>query len=290
MKVWLNGRIVATDDAKVSAFDAGFQHGVGLFETLRVTGGEPLDLEKHLARLAGSAADLRLSTSMDVEPLGGAIRATLEANELTEARVRITLSGGDLNMLSVPGERHDPTLLIVAQPPTIYPKELFETGVMISVAEGRLSRADRFAGHKTLWYWPRLFELQRAAAVGAAESVWFTTRNILASGCVSNVFMVEGKTLVTPPARGEALEGQPVLPGIVRSWVFEKSESAGQKVERSEIDINRLLAANEVFLTNSSWGVMPVVKLEDSTIGAGVPGPVAAGLINAWTERLAGLG
>ena len=286
--VWLNGQLLSVDEAKISAFDAGFQHSVGIFETMRVTGGEPLDLEKHLARMAGSAADLRLSSSMDVEPLGGAIQATIVANELTEARVRVTLSGGDLNMLAEPGKTHDPTLLIVAQPPTIYPQEFFEKGVSVTVSEGRVSRADRFAGHKTLWYWPRLFELQRAATVGASESLWFTTRNILASGSVSNVFLVEGDTIVTPPARGESLDGQPVLPGIVRSWVLESAEAAGRTVERSEIDIERLLAAEEIFLTNSSWGVMPVVKIEDSTIGAGEPGTVTQEFIKLWSARLSG--
>ena len=288
MVVWLNGALVSVDDAKISAFDAGFQHGVGLFETLRVSGGEVLDLEPHLQRLAGSAADLRLSASMDIEALGEAIQAAIAANDLADARVRVSLSGGDLNMLQAPGERHDPTLMIVVQPPTVYPADLFEKGVTVTVAEGRVSRADRFGGHKTLWYWPRLFELQRAAAIGASESLWFTTRNILASGSVSNVLIVEGDTIVTPPARGESLDGQPVLPGIVRRWVLDTAEAAGRAVVRSEIDIKRLLGAQEVFVTNSSWGVMPIAKIEDSTIGAGEPGPVTKEFIAAWAARLSG--
>lgn len=287
--VWLNGEFIAIDEAKVSAFDAGFQHGVGVFETMRAAGGRVIDLEKHLARMAESVRVLGLSERMQVEPLAEAVTQTLQRNEQDEARIRVTVTGGDLNMLRSERSAHDPTILLTVQPPTEYPDELFEKGVTVGVAEGRANPADPFAGHKTIWYWPRLRELQVAAGKGASEALWFTTRNHLASGCVSNVMIVHEGVLVTPPARGEETEGaapSAVLPGVVRGNVLEWAAQEGLQVERSEIDVERLLKASEVFLTNSSWGVLPVVNIEQSPIGNGELGEFTRTAISHWRTRL----
>jgi len=283
--VWLNGEFVAIDEAQVSAFDAGFQHGVGVFETMRAAGGRVIDLEKHLARMAESVRTLGLSERMQVEPLAEAVNQTLQRNEQDDARIRVMVTGGDLNMLRGEGSSHDPTILVTAQPPTQYPDALFQAGVTVSVAEGRANPADPFAGHKTLWYWPRLRELQVAAGKGASEALWFTTRNHLASGCVSNVLIVRNGVLSTPPARGEEQEGDApsaVLPGIVRDNVLAWAAEEGLQVERTQIDVQQLLEADEVLLSNSSWGVLPVVRVEQSPIGEGTPGAFTATAMARW--------
>ena len=221
--VWLNGEFVAIDEAKVSAFDAGFQHGVGVFETMRAAGGRVIDLDLHLSRMAASVKALGLSERMQVEPLADAVTQALHRNEKEDARIRVTVTGGDLNMLHGQSSSHDPTILVTVQPPTDYPDQLFEKGVTVAIAEGRANPADPFAGHKTVWYWPRLRELQIAATKGASEALWFTTRNNLASGSVSNVMIVHEGVLVTPLARGEEAQGavpSAVMPGIVRGNVI----------------------------------------------------------------------
>lgn len=292
MNVWLNGEFIEIDAAKVSAFDAGFQHGVGVFETMRAAKGRVLDLDDHLQRMSDSAKALRLSERMRLEPLAEAVVQTLKRSGLEDARIRVTVSGGDLNLLREGGASQDPTILIVVQPPTQYPNELYEKGVTVTVCETRVNPTDEFSGHKTLWYWPRLLELQRAAAQGASESLWFDLRNMVGCGCVSNVLIVEGDKLVAPRARGEEpAEGDPrpsgVLPGIVRSNVLEWASQEGLEVLREDVDASRLLQANEVMLTNSGWGIMPVVAVEDNTISGGIPGEFTMKVIERWRERLA---
>ena len=169
MDVWLNGNFVSSDEAKVSAFDAGFQHGVGIFETMRASRGRVIDLFPHLERMAASAQVLGLSEQMLVEPLGEAVLATLSRSEMEDARIRVTVTGGDLNLLREGGAAQDPTILIVAQPVTPYPDELFEKGTTVTIADSRANPLDPFVGHKTLWYWPRLMELQKAAGKGKAK-------------------------------------------------------------------------------------------------------------------------
>ncbi|MDG2021984.1 MAG: aminotransferase class IV [Phycisphaerales bacterium] len=284
--VWLNGKLEKLEDARVSAFDAGFQHAVGLFETMMARGSRVVHLNQHLDRLEESLRETRLSDRLKAGPLADAIHATVAAAELETARVRLTISGGDLNLLHGGGNGHEPTILIVAQPATAYPDELYDKGIRATVADSRANPLDRFAAHKTLAYWPRLAELQSAAAKNASEALWFTVSNHLAGGCVSNVILVKDGEFITPLARGEEPEGglpSPVLPGVVRAEVLGWAAGEGRLVERKMVDINAVLEADEVLLTNSSWGVLPVTGVEREQIGDGTPGPVARSL-RAWWQ------
>ena len=300
--VFLNGELLDRDDARVSAFDAGLQHGVGLFETMDATGpgGEGADagavsvrrIDEHLDRLSASAAELGLSEDVRTGPLADAVRLVVAKSGLTRARVRLTLTGGDLNLLQSTGRSgHTPTVLIQAQPATPYPDEMFERGVGVTIGDARANPLDPTSGHKTLNYWWRLRELQRAAAKGAGEAIVFQVTNHVCGGCVSNLFAVKDGTLVTPIARGEesSEEGKvampsPVLPGITRAEIIESASARGIGCGRRMLSIDDVLDADEVFLTNSSWGVLPVVRVEAEAIGGGSVGEVTRSLREAWVD------
>ena len=289
--VFVDGVMLTRQEAKVSAFDASVQHGVGLFETMHAfstaDGVVVEDLDEHMDRLQASAAQLGLSDDLKTGALGEAVVETVRRARYKNTRVRLTVTGGDLNMLqsgAVGGSGgHRPTVLIQAQPATAYPDEMFENGVMATIAEARANPLDPTAGHKTLNYWWRLRELQAAAGKGAGESIVLQVSNHLCGGCVSNLFVVSDGKLITPIARGEesgeahALPS-PVLPGITRARVLEQAKKMGVPVEVRMMSIDDLLDADEVFLTNSSWKVLPVVKVEAEVIGSGEPGVVTLGL------------
>lgn len=319
--VFVNGKFYGGEgdlpisEARVSVFDAGFQHSVGLFETM-VGGSEVrgiegaaahgevqeswvLHLDEHLERLAGSARALGLSEQLRAAALGEAVLATVGRAGLKRARVRVTVTAGNLSMLGGAragagggGAELDPTVLIVAQPVTEYPAAMFERGVLLSLAGSRANPLDPCEGHKTLNYWRRLRDLQAAAAKGAGEALVLSVTGHVCGGCVSNVFVVKGSELVTPLARGEedggeekhkgVSVGSPVLPGVTRQWVMEKAEMWGMKVVKRLVTVQELIDAEEVFVTNSSWGVLPVVQVEANRIGAGVPGRYATDLRDAW--------
>ncbi|MEE2973386.1 MAG: aminotransferase class IV, partial [Planctomycetota bacterium] len=144
------------------------------------------------------------------------------------------------------------------------------------------------AGHKTLDYWSRLSELQAAAGKGASEALWFMVSNHLAGGCVSNAILVKDGEFITPIARGEEPDGglpSPVLPGVVREEALGWAAAEGRLVRRRMIGIEDILQADEVLLTNSSWGVLPVTGLEQESIGGGEPGPVATALRDWWEAQ-----
>jgi branched-chain amino acid aminotransferase len=326
--VWLNGKFVSMRDAKVSAFDAGFTHAVGVFETLlggngaASPEGQPapgsnagpwaISLTEHMERLRDSAAELGLAEHVNTAALADAVLEAIEESSLPRARVRLTFSGGDLNMLGRSWDKAknapdnpndadtakqqaastgvDPTVLIVVQEATAYPAEMYERGVAVTIADMRANPLDPLAGHKTLNYWGRLRELRAAGTKGAAEALVMQVTNHLSGGCVSNALIVRGDTIITPIARGEedaATLPSPVLPGIVRAWALEWANDRGIVVDRRLVTIEDLLGADEVMLTNSSWGVLPVVKIEREAVADAVPGRMALELRRAWEEKIA---
>ena len=307
-EAFLNGRFVPEADARVSAFDAGLLHGVGLFETMiarrTADGPEVRALDAHLNRLVASAQQTGLSVTLRAGALAEAVLQTVERAAPERVRVRVTVTGGDLNLLTrtAPGPRPavDPTVLITAQAATEYPADMFVRGVGVTIADTRANPLDPLAGHKTLNYWGRLRALQDAAGKRAGESIVLQGSNHLAGACVSNVLLVRGGALLTPIARGEegprdsespregATPGvflpSPVLPGVTRAEVIDLASGLGLACTRRMLSIGDLLGADEVFLTNSSWGVLPVVKVEREAIGDGVVGPISMRLREKWLE------
>ena len=290
MDVYLNGQFVAADEARIRADDAGLLHGVGLFETMAAYHGRVFRLEAHLARLAESARSLGLTPQLETQPLAEAVRRTVAHNGLERARIRLTLTAGALSLLrGGDGPRPEPTLLIAPSEPTAYDPQYFEQGIMSLVAPPAANPFDQLAGHKTLAYWGRLRTLRQAAAAGAGEAIWLSVTHHLASGAVSNVFLVKDGSLHTPIARGEeepeALAA-PVLPGITRAAVIELAEARQVPVRRRMLSVEDLLEADEVFLTNSSWHVLPVTKVEKREIGDGKVGAVTRMLREALLETI----
>ena len=297
MQVYLDGKFIALEDARLSVHDAAVQHGVGLFETMRAWNGTVFRLDAHMQRLCSSAVELGLAERLEPEPLVEVVRKTLDANELGDARVRLTVTGGDMSLLSSrPGGEggrqrgQQASIVVVPAEPTVYPDEFFTAGVTVVIADPKANPFDPTAGHKTLNYWVRLQTLARAAAVQAGEALWFTVVNQLYGGAVSNAFLVKDEQIITPIARGEESEGDlpsPVLPGITRAAVIEIAEQMNLPVHRRVLSINDVLEADEIMLTNSSWLVLPVVQVEREKIGEGEPGPITQRLREALLMAVA---
>ncbi|MEO0474649.1 MAG: aminotransferase class IV [Planctomycetota bacterium] len=288
MKTYLNGQMLDESQALVSAQDAGFQHAVGLFETMFAHNGSVFRLDRHLARLKRSAAELGLAAEMDTAPLADAVKQTLAENQLEQARLRLTVTAGTLSMLrSEDGEsamQIRQTVCVQAQEPTAFAPGYFDQGVRVRLYGQGANPFDITAGHKTLNYWARLRSLRQAAAGDCAEAIWLSVTNHLASGAVSNLFLIKDGELYTPIARGEekpeALPA-PVLPGITREAVVELAESQGITVHKQMLSVEDLLEADEVFLTNSNWKVLPVVAVEQKTIADGKVGSITQSLREA---------
>ena len=163
--------------------------------------------------------------------------------------------------------------------------------------EQKLNPYDPAAGHKTLNYFSRLAALREANRRGAGEALWFSVHNYLESGSITNVFVVKDGVLATPPTADDLHDAAVaskvpyprscVLPGVTRSVVLELARETGIETRVGSIDVNQLLAADEVFLTNSVMGVMPVCRLERKAVGNDRPGPVTRKLADSYADLAA---
>ena len=273
-KIFINGEILEGADAKVSASDSSFLYGIGLFETMRADGGEVFGLDDHLDRLFASAEKLHIKSDYDREYVTDAIYKTLKANSLTDARLRLTLTNGPA------GDEGKSTLLISATEFTPYPPEFYEKGVTVILSDIKQNPTDPNCGHKTTSYSARMAALGTAHQKRATEAIWFTTDNRLAEGCVSNVFLVKGSVVLTPPVE------TPVLGGVMRKTICEIAKQKGIEVVEKDLFIADLLGADEVFLTNVVMGALPVVAVEAHTVGDGKVGTVTKKLIAALEKIL----
>jgi branched-chain amino acid aminotransferase len=296
-QVWLNGSLVDESEAAVSIRDTGLLHAAGVFTTMRSYGGRVFRLGDHLRRLRDSCEALFVPLQYKDDVLPRAAEEVLQRNELQAARLRLTVTRGTAMQDPLHGLRVEPTVFLTASPFEPYPEEYYQRGMtVVLLDEQKLNPYDLQAGHKTLNYFSRLAALREANRRGAGEALWFNVHNYLQSGSISNVFVVKSGVLLTPPtaadlrdpavAAATAYPKAAVLPGVTRGVVIDLAKAAGIEVRTTSIDVNALLDADEVFLTNSVMGVMPVCRIERKPIGRDEPGAVTRGLAEAYAAEV----
>lgn len=256
--VWLNGEMVGPEDAVVSVFDHGFTVGDGVFETLKVVGGRPFAVRRHVERLHRSAQGLGIDVPLTDASLRRVVEEVVAAAGLELARLRITLTAGVTPLGSGRGGG-EPTLVVAAGPLT--PWEADTTAV--SVPWPRNDRSP-VAGVKTTSYAENVVALAEARKVGATEAILPNTRGNLCEGTGSNVFVVLGGQLVTPPLMAGCLAG------VTRALVLELLLDA----DEDDLPFAALAEADEVLLTSTTRDVQPLRQLDGRAL-PGVDGPVA---------------
>ncbi len=274
-KIFLNNKLVNIDEAGISVGDSGFLYGAGLFETMRAYNGIVFRLDDHLNRLLASAKALFIEHSYNKEYLKEAVYKVLEVNNLTDARIRLTLSAGAIPQAQA---KPNPTLLVTATKLQPYPAEYYKKGVLVVLCPTRQNTSDPACGHKTTSYLSRMLALKQAHEKMAAEALWFTIDGQLAEGCVSNVFLVKDSKLFTPRTN------TPVLPGIARKTVCELAIANKIALIEKDLTIDDLLGADEVFITNVIMQVMPVVGIEKHNVSEGKPGAIAKKIQGHYDE------
>ena len=270
----LGGDLVAEDEARVPAL-GGVLYGYGLFETMRAYGGRPFQLDAHYERLLDGARTLGLDVPFDTAALRRAVDGVLARNFLNgvDASVRLTLEGGP-----PPDGATTATArwFVSARALTQYPEALYERGAAASVAGVRRNETSPLCRLKTLNYLDNLLARRTALARGADEAILLNTRGMVAEGSASNVFIVRGRQLSTPPVEAGA------LPGIARRTVLDLAPALGLEPMEATFGLAELREAAEAFLTNSLIEVLPLTQLDGRPIGSGRPGPGAQQLRLAY--------
>jgi branched-chain amino acid aminotransferase len=287
--IWLNGNFIDESTASIPVRDTGLLHAAGVFTTLRADNSRVFRLAQHLQRLRESCNAMLIPLTLNDETLSSAVTELLKRNELDDARIRITVTRGQATNHPTDGLRLEPNVFISAAHLELYPQEFYERGMTVMLLdEQKLNPYDIQAGHKTLNYVSRLFAIREANRRGAGEALWFNVHNYLQSGSISNVFLVKSGRLITPPTPEEMRDKtlrdampyakSAVLPGVTRGAILELARSSGMDVQLGAIDVNQLLEADEIFLSNSIMRIMPVCRIERQPISAERPGEVTLDL------------
>jgi branched-chain amino acid aminotransferase len=266
MRAWVNGRIL--DDPKAPAVpvnDHGFTVGDGVFEAVKVVGGRPFALTRHLRRLARSAAGLGLPT-LDDARVRRAVAAVLDGADFDLARVRITYTGGVAPLGSARGGSQ-PTLVVVAD--VLTPSD---TAASVVTVPWPRNEHGALAGLKTTSYAENVIALSYAKDRGAGEAVFANTAGNLCEGTGSNVFYVVDGQVRTPTLASGCLAG------ISRALLIEWYD-----VREVDEPVDVLHTAQEVFLVSTTRDVQPVHRCDDRELPA--PGPVTDDCRAVWSMR-----
>lgn len=281
--VYLNGSLVPRSQARVSAFDHGFLYGYGLFETMRAYHGQIFRLDRHLQRLMDSAGILGMAAGLADIDLGGACADTLAANKLDDARLRLTVSRGEVS--SFPGVSNDttPTVLVAATPYSPPPPTVYAQGYTAGIASLRRQSRSVLSEIKSTSYLLSVLAKMDAERDGLDETLLLNERGLVAEGSTSNLFFVRGSVLVTPPVASG------ILPGITRGVVIELARALAIGIKEVDIKPDDIKHFGEAFLTNSVLEIMPLVGIrktggETLTVGSGQPGKVTRRLMDAYGE------
>lgn len=283
--VYLNGSLIPRSQARVSVFDHGFLYGYGLFETMRAYHGTIFLLERHLKRLLNSAAVIGLSSELAEIDLGKACTDTLMANGLQDARLRLTVSRGEVDSFSGSGTSVAPTVLVTARSYQALPAQIYNRGFRVGASSFRRYSQSPLSRLKSANYLLNVLARKEAEAAGLDESLLLNERGLITEGSISNVFFVAHSGLVTPPVESG------ILPGITREVVMELADALGINVTEGEVRLEDLGQFDEAFLTNSVMEIMPLVEVRDNageviTIGSGRPGKITRRLMAAYREMV----
>lgn len=266
--VWLNGALVAAEAASISPFDHGLLTGDGVFETLQVVRATPFALSRHLERLARSAAGLGLSCPPPAV-LRQAIAEVLGANRLDAGRLRVTVTGGPSPLGSDRG-RAGPTVIVACAPQHPWP-----AATDVVVAPWPRNERSPLVGCKSISYAENVVALAYARERGAGEALFANLAGNLCEGTGTNVFVVTGGRLVTPPLSAGC------LPGVTRALIVELVE-----VEETDVAVGAVAEVDEAFVTSSTRDVQPVRAVDGRPL-ATCPGPLTSAAAAALSALMA---
>ena len=282
MKVWLDGELVDAEDAKLSVYDHGTLYGDGVFEGIRIYGAKIFQCQAHVDRLYGSAKAIRLAIPYTKQEIVDAMYATLRANGLTDGYIRLVVTRGAGTLGISPFKCPEPTVYVIADQIALYPEEMYENGMAVIIAKTiRTSVRMLNPGVKTLNYLNNIMAKIEAVDAGVAEAIMLNDQGNVAECTGDNLFIVEGGQVVTSPLSAG------ILPGITRGVVLRLAGAAGVPAAEEDISAERLLAADECFLTGTAAEVISVTKIDETRIGDGKAGPITRKLLAAFREYIA---
>jgi branched-chain amino acid aminotransferase len=254
---YVDGEYLPADKAKIPVDDLAIVRGIGVFDLLRTYNGKPYFLKEHVQRLYHSARKINLVIPWSPEKIGRVVLETLNRNNLDEANARIIITGGSSPDFMTP--KGKPRLIVIVTPLPRQPQWWLTKGVkVITIAVKR-----DLPGAKSINYLPAALALSKAKDQDAIESIYLDDSGLALEGTTSNLFVFINARLITP--------GSGILSGITRKVVLAIAQDH-YPIEIRDLPKDELMSAQEVFITGTNKGLVPVVCIDDTIIGDGRPG------------------
>lgn len=263
----------------ISAFNSSFLYGVGLFESFRADGDKVPFLREHLARLIASAQSLEIPIP-DKRPLMTLVAALLEQPRTPSTYVKLLLSEDRNEMRLRTTTTARPLVVGYAEPLSPYPPSLYKRGVKVAIIRSVYNDSPPLCHHKTSNYLSKILGRKEATRQGAWEGILVTPGGKVSEGCTSNVFWVKQGTLHTVPVRTGC------LPGITRAVITQLARKAKIPFQEKDILPEELMAVDEIILSNSLAGIIPVTVIGHKPIGRGRPGPIFNQLTQLYERHI----
>ena len=279
LKIYLNGKLVAKEDAKVSVFDHGLLYGDGAFEGIRAYSGVVFKLEEHIERLYETCHTMLIDVGMTKKEMIAAVVQTLNANGLRDGYIRLVVTRGDGDLGLDPRKcKGIPNIIIIADKITLYPQALYKNGLTIVTVPTVRNHPEAINPQlKSLNYLNNIMAKIEANNALVPEAIMLDGSGYVAECTGDNIFMVKKGVLKTPQ--------QGRLRGVTRDAVMAlAAEDLKLDVQETFITRHELFNADEVFLTGTAAELIPVVKIDGRVIGTGKPGPVTAKLLKLFHE------
>jgi branched-chain amino acid aminotransferase len=278
----VNGRISDERDAVISVFDHGFLYGEGIYETLRTYNNRPFLYDRHMRRLRNSAAMMALEIPFSDDQLASQIRDTTAAANLdgAEAYIRVLVTRGVGELTYDIKATPTPSVVIIVKPLVEPSEETYEEGVkvaLVDVVRNHPASVNPMIKSNNLLN--QALAGQEAIRRGAFEGVMRNYRGELTECTTANLFVVRDGVALTPPLESG------LLPGITREFLFEVGRDVGVDVREKVLRDDDLVSAEEAFLTSTTREAVPIVKVDDRTIGTGKPGLVTKRLLKGFRDR-----
>ena len=279
LRIYVDGEFFDEADAKISVFDHGLLYGDGVFEGIRFYNGRVFRMEAHMDRLWESARSICLEIPISREAMDEALLETIRRNNLREGYVRLIVTRGVGNLGLNPAQCERASIIIIASTVALYPEEMYRNGLtVVTVPTRRMGPATLNPAIKSLNYLNNVLARIEANLAKADEALMLNDAGNIAECTADNVFIVKHGQIMTPPITAGALRG------ITRSVVFDIARELDIKISEPELTRHDLYIADEAFLTGTAAEVIPMIKADGRTIGAGKPGPITKRTIARFRE------
>ena len=277
MLIYIDGKFLPPEEAKISVFDHGLLYGDGVFEGIRCYNGFVFKLDEHLERLYDSAKSLMLKIPIPIEVLKDDVLETLRRNQLHEGYIRLVVTRGIGDLGLDPDKCPNPSIIIIADKIALYPQNYYEDGLEIVTVSVRRNYPEAINPRvKSLNYLNNILAKIEAKQSGAVEALMLNNDGYVVECSGDNIFLVKNEKIITPPSHIGILEG------VTRNSVISLALEAGFTVDERIFTRHDIYIADECFLTGTAAEVIPVVKLDQRVIGNGEPGKVTQKLIAAF--------